>query len=270
MTPCGLSPSNERNHTIVIRKLTSGVGAGVTVDTVLTDSHVTPGGVLRGEVLFNGGERDCEVEGIALDFTAVVEAEDEGDEQVEYDFHGADVCEPFLLEAGVEYAVEFDVEVPWETPISSVGGLVLPGLELGVATALQLEGGVDKGDLDDLRVEPLPGHVAVIEALERLGFEFQRSDLEEGTLDGSALPFYQEIEFRPGGEFAGAFSALELTFVTGRDDTRVLIEVDKRGGFLTEGGDDYQQFTIATFEAGDLLAALREELRQLSERRGLF
>ena len=92
--------------------------------------------------------------------------------------------------------------MPWETPLSAIAGHPLPGMRLGVATELALAGALDKGDLDPLFVNPLPEQEYVLAALDRMGFRFKGADLEAGTLRGSTMPFYQEIEYHAGPRVA--------------------------------------------------------------------
>jgi sporulation-control protein len=266
------SPSAKKGITIMVfRKLKAAFGAGVSVDTVLHDSHVVPGGTLRGEVRFNGGGVDYNVQGITVDFNAVVEVE-RGDEEYKttYDFHRAEVAGPFVLKAEANHAVPFQIPVPWETPLSTIAGHHLPGMRLGVATGLALEGALDKGDLDPLVVAPLPVHQQVLEAVNQLGFVFHKADLEAGTLGGSRMPFFQEIEYWSAGEFRRAFKALELTFITNQQSTRIVLEVDKPGGFLSAGGDAFASLDIPNDNSADLVEPLRAQLHQLAQRRGLF
>ena len=79
-------------------------------------------------------------------------------------------------------------------------------MRLGVQTELALAGAMDKGDLDPLFVNPLPAQEHVLGALDRLGFRFKKADLERGTLRGSQMPFFQEIEYYAGGAVAAATS----------------------------------------------------------------
>ncbi|CAM3099072.1 sporulation protein [Stackebrandtia soli] len=256
---------------MVFRKIKAAFGAGVSVDTVLADSHVVPGGVLRGEVRFTGGGVDYQVQGIVIDFNAVVEVESGDNEyQTTYSFLRADVAGPFTLPTNTSHVAPFELAVPWETPVSSIAGHPLRGMRLGVATELRLQGALDKGDIDPLVVEPLPIHTRVLKAIDQLGFVFHKADLEAGTLRGSRMPFYQEIEYWAAGEFRRAFKALELTFISTPTDTTVILEVDKPGGFLSSGGDSYGSLRVANSETGDLAGPIRDQLHQLARRRGLF
>lgn len=252
---------------MVFRIIKAVLGTGVGVDTVLNGTDVTPGGSLSGQVKFNGGEVDAKVEGITLEFTALVEEDAKGeDRRATYHFHRAQVSGPFELTAGTSHAVDFDVPVPWETPLSALAGRPLPGMTLGVATELALDKAFDKSDLDPLTVEPLPVHVAGLNAMDELGLVFQNADLEAGTLPGSHMPFYQEIEYWPGGEFKGKFTEVELTFVTNRATTDILLQANDEGSPLSAGHDKYQRFTVKNDDPGDLVDVIRTQLEQLAQR----
>ncbi|GGP76366.1 sporulation protein [Streptosporangium pseudovulgare] len=257
---------------MVFRKLMAAFGAGVEVDTILQNSHVRPGEILRGRVDFRGGGSDHQVEGIFIDFTAVVEVESgDNEHHATYSFLREQVAGPFQLAAGTAHSAPFEIAVPWETPISAVGGHPLRGMRLGVATELALAGALDKGDLDPLFVNPLPAQDNVLGALSRMGFHFKKADLERGTLRGSRMPFFQEIEYHAGHEYGRHFSELELTFITGPHSMDVILEADKRGGFLSSGGDTYDRFTVRHGDhPGQVEQSLRAGLESMARRRGWF
>ncbi|MER6947749.1 sporulation protein [Nonomuraea sp. NPDC000554] len=257
---------------MVFRKLMAAFGAGVEVDTVLSSTGVRPGEPLRGVVNFRGGNADYKVEGIHLDLTAVVEVE-RGDEEYKttYSFLRRQVAGSFQLAAGAEHSQPFEIPMPWETPISAIGGHPLHGMKLGVQTELALAGALDKGDLDPLFVNPLPAQEYVIAALDRLGFAFKKADLERGTLYGSTMPFFQEIEYYAGGSWRRHFNELELTFIAGPQQMDVILEADKRGGFLTSSHDAYNRFTVRYDDhPGSADQALQHGLEQMARRRGWF
>ncbi|WP_405086248.1 sporulation protein [Microbispora sp. NBC_01389] len=59
-------------------------------------------------------------------------------------------------------------------------------------------------------------------------------------------PFYQEIDYHAGPEWRRYFNELELTFIAGPHSMDVILEADKRGGFLTSGHDVYNRFQVGT------------------------
>jgi len=257
---------------MVFRKLMAAFGAGVEVDTVLTNTGVRPGELLRGVVHFRGGNSEYKVEGIHIDLTAVVEVESGDNEyRTTYSFLRQQVAGSFQLAAGAQHQQPFQIMMPWETPISAIAGHPLRGMQLGVQTELALAGAIDKGDLDPLFVSPLPAQDHVIAALDRLGFQFKKADLERGTLYGSTMPFFQEIEYYAGGQWRRHFNELELTFIAGPRQMDVILEADKRGGFLTSSHDTYNRFTVRYDDhPGAAEQALQHGLEQMARRRGWF
>ncbi|MBG0829617.1 sporulation protein [Planomonospora sp. ID67723] len=256
---------------MVFRKLKAAFGAGVEVDTVLQNSNVRPGELLRGQVNFRSTSSDYKVEGIFIDFTAVVEVESGDNEyKTTYSFLRHQVAGPFHLAAGAAHSSPFEIPVPWETPISAIAGQPLRGMQLGVSTELALAGALDKGDLDPLFVNPLPAQDYVLRALDGMGFRFKKADLERGTLHGSQMPFFQEIEYYAGPEYGRHFNELELTFIAGPNAMDVILEADKRGAF---GGshDTYSRFTVRyTDNPAQADQALRGGLQAMAQKRGWF
>ncbi|MFI0737439.1 sporulation protein [Streptomyces sp. NPDC021100] len=256
---------------MVFKKLLGALGVGgPTVDTVL-DGPVPPGGALTGHVRLRGGKADFDVEHVTLEFEARVEAE-RGDEEhhgtVVFDRHT--VAGGFRLAAGEERDIPFAVPVPWETPVTELYGRPL-GTVLGVRTELAVAGARDKGDLDPLTVRPLPAQEAVLDAFGRLGFGLRSADLELGHIRGSGqrLPFYQEIEFAPAPQYAYAVHEIEVTFLAAPDGMEVVLEADKRGGFLSGGHDVATRFHVGHDTAGrDWSAEVESWVQRLVEHHG--
>jgi sporulation-control protein len=142
-------------------------------------------------------------------------------------------------------------------------------MALHLRTELELAGALDKDDSDPIQVHALPAQQRLLDALARLGFRFHGADLERGRLHGSTMPFYQEIEFYPGGQYSHAMKELELTFIARDTSMDVMLEIDKRGGFLTSGGDAYNRFTVdyATVEQQDWEGWLHQRLAAVTGRR---
>ncbi|MFE0800537.1 sporulation protein [Streptomyces sp. NPDC058812] len=232
---------------MVFKRLLGSLGVGgPTVDTVLDPGAARPGSALPGHVHLVGGTADHDVEHVALELVARVEAErgDHGEgEGVVFGRHtvGGD----FRLAAGERRSVPFTVPLPWETPVTELYGQPL-GIVLGVRTELAVADARDKGDLDPLTVAPLPAQEAVLEAFGQLGFGFRSADLEYGRIGGTGqqLPFYQEIELTPPPRYADQVNEIELTFLAVSGALEVVLEADKRGGPFSDGHDALSRFTV--------------------------
>ncbi|TDC03196.1 sporulation protein [Nonomuraea longispora] len=236
---------------MVFKRMLGAFGVGApSVDTVLTTARIQPGGVLSGEVRLQGGDFDAEIEHITLGLVARVEIEHgDGEGAGLGEFSRAQVSGPFVLRKGEDKLIDFRIPVPWETPISEIGGQHLTGMALGVRTELAIAKAVDKGDLDEVAVEPLPSQLRILQAMLDLGFHFKSADLEAGHLYGvhQELPFYQEIEFYPPAQHHGVVGEVELTFVAGPHGLEVILEADKRAGRYS--GDAIGRFTISHDDA---------------------
>ncbi|MGR3939312.1 sporulation protein [Streptomyces sp. BRA346] len=258
---------------MVFKRLLGSLGVGgPTVDTVLDAGPVRPGGPLSGQVHLQGGKADFEIASVTLDLVARVEAE-HGDEEREgiVVFDHFTVGGGFRLAEGEHRSLPFTIHLPWETPVTELYGQPL-GVVLGVRTGLEVAGAKDKGDLDQLTVGPLPAQEAVLEALGQLGFGFTSADLELGHVGGTGqrLPFYQEIELTPAPQYAHALGELEVTFLAHPGGLDVVLEADKRGGFLSPGHDALALFTVdhEGVEHRDWNTEVDGWVRQLLDRRG--
>ncbi|XVS61582.1 sporulation protein [Actinosynnema sp. CA-299493] len=249
-----------------------GVG-GPSVDTVLDTPHATPGQVVTGQVRIQGGSGDANIDQVVLSLVTRVEVE-HGDHEFSgvSEFLRVVVAQGVRVPAGQPMAVPFQVPVPWETPITAVGGQPLPGMTVGVRTELVISGAPDKGDLDPLLVGPLPSQDRVLDAFGQLGFQFRSADVEAGRIHGvqQELGFYQEIEFFPPGQFAGAINQVELTFVTNPHELVVVLEADKRGGMFSSGSDAFGRFHVTHQDAmnTDWAGVINQWLAQISQRGG--
>lgn len=258
----------------MFKKMLASMGAGGgSVETTLRTPSVYPGGTVEGTIDVRGGKVEQDIEYVAVSLVARVEVEtDDSEYDSNVSFHEHRLTGAFRLEPEAQHQFPFAMQVPWECPFNVLGGQKLPKCFVGVRTELEIARAIDKTDIDELAVYALPGHERVLAALTQLGFRFTGADMEKGRVSGATLPFYQEIEFAPSPEFARAFNQLEVTFVTGAHEMDVILEADKRGGFLSAGADQITKFTVALAEAEsyDWHGALRQQLASLAQRRGLL
>jgi sporulation-control protein len=253
---------------VVFKKMMRAFGVGgPSVDTVLTNPNTRPGLTLDGQVQVIGGDHEVTIEHVALGLVTRVEVEGHDSEyDTTVEFHRLQVSGGFVLGKEERRDIPFQFPVPWETPVTDVYGQRLHGMTMGLRTELAVAKAVDKGDLDQVAVHPLPAQEKILEAFSRLGFRFARADLERGAIHGvrQTLPFYQEIEFYPPPHYAGAINEAELTFVTDPQGVEVILEFDKRGGFLSPGHDAYGRFRVdhTTVDATDWAAVVDGWVRQ--------
>ncbi|MFJ9805391.1 sporulation protein [Streptomyces wuyuanensis] len=254
------------------KKLLASLGAGgASVETVLTEDNVVPGGVVQGEVRIQGGSVNQQIEGLSVGLQARVEVEG-GDQEVKQDieFVKQRLGGAFEVHAGAVHVVPFGLEIPWETPITTIAGQRLRGMDIGVTTELEIARAVDSGDLDPINVHPLPAQQAVLDAFIQLGFRFKSADMERGHIRGTRqrLPFYQEIEFFAPQQYRG-LNQVEVTFVADDREMDVVLEMDKKPGLFSEGSDSYRAFTVDlhNFQGTDYAAYLNQWLAEVGGRR---
>ncbi|SED68057.1 sporulation protein [Streptomyces sp. TLI_105] len=254
------------------KKLLASLGAGgATVETVLTEENVVPGGVVQGEVRIQGGSVDQQIEGLSVGLQARVEVEG-GDQEHKQDieFVKMRLGGAFEVKAGAVHVVPFGLEIPWETPVTAVAGQQLRGMNIGVTTELEIARAVDSGDLDPINVHPLPAQQAILDAFIQLGFRFKSADMERGHIRGTRqkLPFYQEIEFFAPQQYRG-LNQVEVSFVADDREMDVVLEMDKKPGLFTEGSDSFRAFKVGLhdFHTTDWAAYLNQWLAEVGGRR---
>ncbi|MFL6144061.1 MAG: sporulation protein [Labedaea sp.] len=233
----------------MFQKVLASFGSGgAKVDAHLLDRSVRPGGTLRGEVMLAGGQVDQEIESLAVTLLARVEtrgANGGGNgrptEADDLPFQTVQLSGREVVRAGAQVRVPFEVQLPWETPVTTVFGKYLTGMAVGLQTNLNLASTiVDPQDVDAVAVEPVPAQHRLLDALTRLGFQFSGASLEKNRVVGldQRLPFFQEIRFTPSPAFAGVFDALVVSFLARPGDVQVVLDVHKRVRVAKGGGLD--------------------------------
>ncbi|MEV4170192.1 sporulation protein [Nonomuraea sp. NPDC049709] len=223
---------------MVFKRMLSAFGAGGPSLVAFLATHRTqPGGTLSGEVRLMSGQFDAEIDQIGLGLLARVGAAQDGEQTGLTEFANAQISGPSVLRQGEERTIEFQVAVPWETPISEIGGRHLAGMMLGVRTEVTVAMAVDKGSPDMIAVTPARSQLRVLQAFAQLGFFFKSASLRAGRLNGvhQDLPFYQGIEFYPPAHLAGAVHEVVLAFVLSSSGLNVVLEAGQHAGRLSSG-----------------------------------
>lgn len=260
---------------MAIKKLFASVGiGGASVETVLSEPNVLPGGVVHGEVRIEGGSVAQRIQGLSVGLEAKVEVETQDGERLQnMEFHRERLGGEFELQPGAAHVVPFGLSVPWETPVTMFLGQPLAGTHIGVSTELDIARALDSTDLDPVNVHPLPAQQTLLEAFGALGFRFKKADMERGQVHGTRqrLPFYQEIEFFAPAQYRG-LNEVELTFIADGTMMDVVMEMDKKPGLFTGGSDSFRCFQVdlADFDGTDWSAYLNQWLAEVGGRRNWF
>ncbi|MEU5876113.1 sporulation protein [Spirillospora sp. NPDC047279] len=261
---------------MVFKKLMQAAGVGgPEIETVLHDPNTTPGGTVTGEVTVLGGKHDSDIIAINLALKTRVEIESGDNEYTSnLEYAKLPIAGSFRLDDGARHTIPFQFPIPWEAPLTHFYGQQLRGTTVGLATELEVARAVDATDLDPIAVHPLPAQERILTAFNNLGFQFRNADCEKGRIWGvhQELPFYQEIEFYPPAQYARGVKQLEVTFVSYPQSMEVVLELDKRGGVLTEGHDSFARFTVdyASVQNTNWEQQLDGFLQQAARRRGFF
>jgi sporulation-control protein len=235
-----------------MKRALASIGIGsAQVDTVLASERIRPGDTLTGTVYVRGGGNPQKIEHIYLSLmTRYLKSSGDHEHYVDHVLSEARVQEGFEIAAGETRELSFSLSVPWETPLSVGKSTVWVKTGLSVSMAL------DPSDRDALRVEPTAGMQTVLEALERLSFYLYKADTEGNRRSRRRVPFVQELEFRPGGRYAGRMKELEIILEPSPDGLEVLLEVDLRArglmGALMEEFDLNERFTHVRFSNAEL------------------
>jgi sporulation-control protein len=260
---------------MAFKKLLASLGAGgADVETVLADVNVVPGGVVRGQVHIKGGSIDQQVEALSVGLQATVEVES-GDSEFRQniEFTKVQLGGALALAARAEHTVPFSMPIPYETPITAIGGQPIRGMNIGVRTELEIAKAVDSNDLDPVVVHPLPAQQAILDAFFGLGFRFKHADMERGQIRGTRqrLPFYQEMEFYAPSRYKGV-NEIELTFVADENAMDVILEMDKKPGLFTEGSDSFRSFQVGLrdYQATDWAGYINQWLSAVGSKRNWF
>lgn len=239
----------------MFKKLLASVGiGGAKVDTILTSEVLSPGDVIRANVVIQGGDTEQEISGLDLALMTRVKVERDDTEMVVNtalaQWHIAD---KFTINPGETREIPFEGVLPWETPISS-NGARNNQTAVWIATGLNIDMALDAGDKDMLNIVPTSTQNKVLQAMEDCGYDIVKADVEEGQLNGgnfaSTLGCYQELEYRPGGFALFGLKEVEISFVASEEITHILIELDRQFR-----GDSYKALSLPNYMSQEEVTA---------------
>lgn len=245
----------------MFRQLLASMGIGsASVDTRIDQPELSPGQLMHGQVVVQGGQSAQMIEKIELVLMAQAEQKD-GDrkQQVAWPLCRLPVSGSFMIGVGETRIFPFQMTLPLETPVN-----VLPTRGgrtplVWVHTDLAIAAGLDSDDRDCLLVLPSAPLLALLGAFARLDWYVHGSEVEVGTARAgcaiSTLGCYQKIALRPYG---GSWRAQEIELACLNDGraTHVLVEVDARFG----GDSDYTLQMGPDFARQDWVQLLRNTL----------
>ncbi|MEU1590024.1 sporulation protein [Micromonospora sp. NPDC005710] len=203
---------------------------GLSVQTALPNPSTRPGLRLPGRVTLAAGPDDVLVRHIRLGLVTTVEPDDPAGARRLMQFHHLPIAGRFVVPAGRRRAVDFAFPLPWETPVTTFGGVPLLSLRMGLRTEVSLDPDLDQGAMVPVFVHPIPTQQHVLAALDTLGFMIRQAGLVEGGLPGveHALPLHQRWGFWVGPLYAGPITEMEVIFVTNSAGLEAILWMDRK------------------------------------------
>ncbi|WP_405426262.1 sporulation protein [Micromonospora sp. NBC_00617] len=243
---------------------------GLSVRTTLPNPSTRPGLRLPGRVTLAAGPDDVLVRHIRLGLVTTVEPDDPAAPRRLVQFFSLPIAGRFVVPAGRRRAVDFALPLPWETPVTTFGGVPLLSLRMGLRTEVSVDPDLDQGAMVPVLVHPIPTQQHVLAALATLGFMIRQSGLQEGGLPGveHTLALHQRWGYWVGPLYAGPITELELIFVTNSAGLEVIIWLDRRLALAGITHQSISRFRIWHADAGqrDWVATVDGWLRQAINR----
>jgi sporulation-control protein len=200
----------------MFKKFLARLGKGAaTVDLRIENRPYQAGEEINGEVHIIGGEVEQKVNHLAVRLMMNVMAKQGSvNRQVaSFPLSGSQMILP-----KEQKVIPFTYQVPLDLPISR------SKVSYYFDTQLDIEGGVDRTDVDRLIIEVPQSIQVIFQALGRLGF---REKPDSGKID----QFGQEFALFPTQFLAGQVNEVELRFAFQEEGIYVWMEVDCRIGF---------------------------------------
>ncbi|MUT65392.1 sporulation protein [Paenibacillus sp. NEAU-GSW1] len=248
----------------MFKKMLASVGIGAAkVDLLINDSSIAAGDYVSGVVRIEGGRVNQEVDDVYA-FIKTRYIREHNDTKVHHDAVIAKylLAGKFTVEAGRVYEFPVSFQIPVNTPAT------INRTPVWIQTGLDIKDAADPGDQDYLQVSPHPHSEIVLEAVEQLGFTLREVTCEYAPRLGQGLPFVQEFEFVPRGQFRGELDELEIIFHPSEHGLELLIQIDRKvrglSSFFSEMMETDESLVHYTLEKADLQQGASAIARDLS------
>ncbi|MEV7232631.1 sporulation protein [Streptomyces sp. NPDC051020] len=182
------------------------------IDTQITTLAPLPGHPIEGEIVLKGGSRGIAIEYFYL--TVVAKVRDNGGTPKDLEMTRLDVRRGhFGVAPGTEERVPFSGRLPWECPVTELGGQTL-GVDLSLTTQLDT-GNSPVRDLDFLHVTAPPLYEAVLDAFAEEGYRGADSQVIFDYIPGveQHRPHYQTFFVTHPARGLDRLGELEVVFL---------------------------------------------------------
>lgn len=235
----------------MFEKFLARVGIGnAQIETHLNNTQVQRGDFLSGEIRLRSGNVDQEVRCVYLDLLSSYREEDHTGrlQQRRFSLHRMNIDENFSLAAGEEIVFDFELEVPWVSPVS------FGPFDVRLRTGLDIEKALDPKDTDRIEVLPDPATEQVMLAFENLGFQHQPESGQSVAMPNDVGVPYVQI-FLMDGLLQGYPVSLDIMVMAHEAAADFQVELPGSGRAL--------RFSVpqnTAFGAADLQNLLEEQL----------
>lgn len=220
---------------------------GAKVDTLLAEQRFSPGAELNAKVQINTANRAIRIDGIR--FSVWSQAEESKPVQIAHCVVG----EKLQVESNQELFIPVTLALPDYTPLS------LAGIKTWLHTELDIPLAPDPQDTDPIEILADTQHQPLFDALDELGYQLKRSDLEALPQQSRyKAPFVQQFHFAPTDN-AVSSSELQLFWHTHGGETELLITEIRRLGQQRSHSLELHNLTKAS-----LVAELKQRLEMIS------
>ncbi|TLS38974.1 sporulation protein [Pseudalkalibacillus caeni] len=249
----------------IMNRMLASVGIGsARVDTQLEKDFFYPGEEMNGHVVIQGGKTAQEIDSVyLLLMTEYLREVDDKKIREETVIEKVKLTEPLKVNANERKRLPFVFTLPSDTPITT------KKTPVWLKTALDIKKAVDPTDYDEINIVPDRLTRAILDALDKLGFELRKAECEKAPRQiKKRLPFVQEFEFVPTREFRGELDELEVIFFPGKDKVDLMLEIDRRGKRLVdlfqEAIDMGEKLALLTIDQSDIASGTMKLVNRLS------
>ncbi|KOR86960.1 hypothetical protein AM233_25190 [Bacillus sp. FJAT-22058] len=200
----------------MFKKILASLGKGAaTVDLQCDNHNYQAGESIQGQLVIQGGEVEQKINQVTvrLMMNVVLKQGSVTKEVAHIPLINRDCIQPKERKV-----IPFHYVLPTNIPISR--GTVSYYLD----THLDIEGGVDRKDVDRLVIQSQESITSIFNAMAQLGF---RETADSGKLD----QYGQEFAFFPTQHFMGQVNEVEMRFANEESGIRVWMEVDCKSGY---------------------------------------
>ncbi|MEV7519187.1 sporulation protein [Streptomyces sp. NPDC091371] len=237
------------------------------IDTVIGTVDARPGEWLNGEVVFRGGGTGLKVD--RYDLWVMAKAlttygatrEMEVARLVPAGWENSAEVAP-----GAEHRIRFSGRLPWECPVTELGGRSM-GIDLSVVTTVSVRETDVVKDIDFLHVAAPPLHEAVMDAFFADGYSRVEAQLADETAPyvEQRRSWLQNYYLEDPGRGVDDFAEIEVSLVNSQVGALVFVRRADRDRIGWQQKPPALWFPVAHHEVGeaDLGARVREALADL-------